>query len=234
MPTTDTARNVPRPSLPVNSWAILGLLSFGTELSGYQLRQWAENILGYFHSVPAMSQIYTELQRLERHGYVHHRSVPVADAPVGTRSARAKRGYEITPEGREALAAWIRDVPVEYPTARNGAMLRVWLGAYADPERLREIVSEHRDRSEEMRASAEASNRIAEHDYARHRFATLVTSWAERRYAAERDLAKEVLSELDELLYALGGTDNGPPDGSEDDDGAAAPASSRAEQRTNS
>lgn len=231
MPTTDTARNVPRPSLPVNSWAILGLLSFGTELSGYQLRQWAENILGYFHSVPAMSQIYTELQRLERHGYVRHRSVPVADAPAGTRNARAKRGYEITPEGREALAAWIRDVPVEYPTARNGAMLRVWLGAYADPERLREIVSEHRDRSEEMRASAQASNRIAEHDYARHRFATLVTSWAERRYAAERDLAEELLSELDELLYAPGGTDNGSPDGS---GGAPAPGPSRPEQRTNS
>ncbi|WP_017536866.1 MULTISPECIES: PadR family transcriptional regulator [Nocardiopsis] len=223
MPTTDTARNVPRPSLPVNAWAILGLLSFGTELSGYQLRQWAENILGYFHSVPAMSQIYTELQRLERHGYVHHRSVPVADATTGGRNARAKRGYEITPEGREALAAWIRDTPVEYPTARNGAMLRVWLGAYAEPDRLREIVSEHRDRSEEMRAAAELSNRIAEHDYTRHRYATLVTSWAERRYAAERDIAEEVLSELDAVLAPRGGQG---ADGREGSVGA--------EQRTNS
>ncbi|MFC7744609.1 PadR family transcriptional regulator [Nocardiopsis composta] len=88
MPTRDAPG--PRASLPVNAWAILGLLSSGTELTGYQLRQWAENVLGFFHSVPAMSQIYTELRRLERHGYVLGSE---EEAPGG----RARRSYRITP-----------------------------------------------------------------------------------------------------------------------------------------
>src|SRR5690606_24114687 len=143
MPTRDAPG--PRASRPVNACAILGLLSSGTELTGYQLRQWAENVLGFFHSVPAMSQIYTELRRLERHGYVLGSE---EEAPGG----RARRSYRITPAGRAALACWIDEEPVEPPTVRNGAMLRLWLGAHASPERLRGILREHRDRSEAMRA----------------------------------------------------------------------------------
>ncbi|CAM3856769.1 PadR family transcriptional regulator [Nocardiopsis rhodophaea] len=181
------------PDLPVNSWAILGLLSFGHGLSGYQLRQWAGNILGYFHSVPAMSQIYTELKRLETHGFVR---------PVGTGGGadhRSRRRYVITPIGRSALSGWIRSSPVEAATCRNGALLRVWLGEHSDPARLREIVREHRDRSEEMRASASRSREEAESPYVRHRYADIVMRWAERRYAAERDIADQMLTELDDL-----------------------------------
>ncbi|WP_017594041.1 PadR family transcriptional regulator [Nocardiopsis potens] len=190
MPTRDAPG--PRANLPVNAWAILGLLSFGTELTGYQLRQWAENVLGFFHSVPAMSQIYTELRRLEQHGYARGAE---EEAPGG----RARRAYRITPEGRAALAAWIDEEPVEQPTARNGAMLRLWLGAHASPERLRGILREHRDRSEAMRADAAFSHRVTGQEYPGHPYASLVTSWAERRYAAERDIAEQVLAELERL-----------------------------------
>ncbi|MBB6170680.1 DNA-binding PadR family transcriptional regulator [Nocardiopsis mwathae] len=194
MSTDSGSSRFDHPDLPVNAWAILGLLSFGHGLSGYQLRQWAGDILGYFHSVPAMSQIYTELKRLEAHGLVR----PV-DNDVGDH--RSRRRYVVTPAGRAALSGWIRSSRVETATCRNGAMLRVWLGGHGDPARLREIVREHRDRCEELRTSAARTRTDTETDraYARHRYGDLVIRWAERRYAAERDIAEQMLTELDDL-----------------------------------
>jgi hypothetical protein len=37
--------------------AVLGLLSFGTELSGYDLKKWADHSLSLFFWSPASSQI---------------------------------------------------------------------------------------------------------------------------------------------------------------------------------
>ncbi|GAA2882703.1 hypothetical protein [Streptomyces mexicanus] len=36
-----------RPALPASSWAVLGLLSFGEELSGYDLKKWADRSLRF-------------------------------------------------------------------------------------------------------------------------------------------------------------------------------------------
>ena len=58
--------------------AVLGLLSFGTELSGYDLKKWADHSLSLFFWSPASSQIYAELRRLEAPGYVTSRQVPEA------------------------------------------------------------------------------------------------------------------------------------------------------------
>jgi len=54
--------------LPTTAWAVLGLLSFGRELSGYELRKWADASIRFFYGSPAMSQIYRELRRLEAVG----------------------------------------------------------------------------------------------------------------------------------------------------------------------
>ena len=55
------------PELPSTSYAVLGLLSGGRELSGYDLRKWAANSLQFFYWSPSLSHIYTELRRLDRH-----------------------------------------------------------------------------------------------------------------------------------------------------------------------
>ena len=59
--------------LPLTAWAVLGMLSFGRELSGYDLKKWADSSLRFFYWSPASSQIYAELRRLERVGYVESR-----------------------------------------------------------------------------------------------------------------------------------------------------------------
>jgi hypothetical protein len=72
-------------------YAVLGLLSFGRELTGYELKQWADDSLGFFYTAPAMSQIYSELERLRGAGLVQDRAVPdFLDIP--TMPASPRRG----------------------------------------------------------------------------------------------------------------------------------------------
>jgi DNA-binding PadR family transcriptional regulator len=67
--------------LPGTAYAVLGLLSFGPELSGYELRQLALNSLRFFYWTPAQSQIYRELRRLAGLGYVTGREVSQDSRP---------------------------------------------------------------------------------------------------------------------------------------------------------
>ena len=86
------------PVLPVTAYALLGLLTFGDELTGYELKQRADNTLRFYWVAPAMSQIYTELARLGRAtGLV----ATVGDgggttrtgSPTSGRDAAARRGW---------------------------------------------------------------------------------------------------------------------------------------------
>ena len=56
--------------LPATSFALLGLLTFGDELTGYELKQRADMTLRFYWTAPAMSQVYTELSRLLTLGLV--------------------------------------------------------------------------------------------------------------------------------------------------------------------
>ena len=82
-------------NLPVTAYALLGLLTFGDELTGYELKQRADVTLRFYWVSPAMSQIYSELARLTGLGLVGRR--------VGRRRRHA-RAYRITDEGRADAA----------------------------------------------------------------------------------------------------------------------------------
>src|SRR5919107_4338565 len=87
------------PDLPVTAYALLGLLTFGDELTGYELKQRADITLRFYWVAPAMSQIYTELGRLTDHGYVE----PLTSEGEGRRTT----AYRITAAGAHALHEWI-------------------------------------------------------------------------------------------------------------------------------
>src|SRR5690349_24869238 len=93
----------PPVSLPVTSYALLGLLTFGDELTGYELKQRADNTLRFYWVAPAMSQIYSELTRLAAHGLVA--------SATSQGLARRTTTYRITPAGEAALRAWSSEVP---------------------------------------------------------------------------------------------------------------------------
>lgn len=167
------------------------MLSSERELSGYDIKKWADWSLKLFYWSPSFSQIYGELKRLERHGYVTSRTVMQDDV-------RGKRVYAITDTGREAVRFWARTAPVEVPVLKHGVLLRVWLGHLMGPERLREIVAEHRDNSERRRVEA-SQDATAARDETAWAYPEIALKWAERYHAAERDLAEQMLRDIDEL-----------------------------------
>ncbi|WP_432215394.1 PadR family transcriptional regulator [Streptomyces lydicus] len=185
------AGEVARPALPATGWAVLGLLSFGEELSGYDLKKRADRSLGLFYWSPSFSQVYGELKRLEKTGCVSSRTVA---QETGNRD---KRVYVITDTGLAAVRHWAREAPVEPPVLKHGVMLRLWLGHLLEGERMREVLGSHREYAERMRRRAEADAERARAEGTRVHPA-LVLKWSERFYAAERDLADAMLADLDE------------------------------------
>lgn len=178
-----------RPALPATGWAVLGLLSFGDELSGYDLKKWSDGSLRFFYWSPSFSQIYGELKRLEKAGYVSARRV------AQETGSRDKRVYVITDEGMAAVRHWAREAPVEPPVLKHGVMLRLWLGHLLEADRMREVLGRHREYAESMRQRAEVDGARAEEAWA---YPSLVLKWSQRYYAAERDLADAMLADLDE------------------------------------
>ncbi|WP_438270705.1 PadR family transcriptional regulator [Streptomyces platensis] len=180
-----------RPALPATSWAVLGLLSFGEELSGYDLKKWSDWSLRLFYWSPSFSQIYGELKRLEKVGYVTSRMVA---QETGNRD---KRVYVITDAGMTAVRHWAREAPVEPPVLKHGVMLRMWLGHLLETDRMRDVLGQHRQYAESMRQRAEVDAEDTRDEEA-WAYPALVQKWSERYYAAERDLADAMLADLDE------------------------------------
>ncbi|WP_405565216.1 helix-turn-helix transcriptional regulator [Streptomyces sp. NBC_01180] len=171
---------------------MLGLLSFGEELSGYDLKKWSDWSLRFFYWSPSFSQIYGELKRLEKVGYVTSRMV------AQETGNREKRIYAITPEGMDAVQTWAREAPVEPPVLKHGVMLRIWLGHLLETQQMRDVLGTHREYAEKMRQRAEVDIAGAKSEEA-WLYPTLTLKWAERYYASERDLADSMLADLEEL-----------------------------------
>lgn len=192
MPERYSAMMTSGASLPTTSWAVLGMLSHAEELSGYDLKKWADWSLQFFYWSPSFSQIYAELKRLEKHDYVTSRTVVSEDG------IRGKRMYAITGTGREALAQWVNHSPVEAPVLKHSVLLRAWLGNLAEPDRLRDILTEHIGYAEAMRrrAAADVEGSDRNPDWA---YPSAVLRWCVRHYEAEREFARDLLADLDKL-----------------------------------
>ena len=185
------AADIALPKIPATAWAVLGILSFGRELTGYDIKNWSDAILHFFYWSPATSQIYTELRRLEDLGLVSSRT-------VARDEVRDKTIYAITPIGTEALRSWQATVDAEAPILKHGVLLRIWLGHLAEPDRLREQIAEHRARLHaELTAAKESQEQAdAQPDWA---YPALVASWAVRRIESEMELTDSMLIDLDRL-----------------------------------
>ncbi|MEV7614365.1 PadR family transcriptional regulator [Streptomyces sp. NPDC089799] len=204
--------------LPATSWAVLGLLSFGEELSGYDLKKWSDRSLRFFYWSPSFSQIYGELKRLEKAGYATSRMVA---QETGTRD---KRVYRITDAGLAAVRDWARETRVDAPVLKHGPMLRLWLGHLLEPEQIHEVLRQHGEFAESMRLRAaddaqhveqmadataddpdEGGGGVPGEGGAAGAYPALTLRWAERYYASERDLALAMLSDIERLGTEPGG-----------------------------
>lgn len=174
--------------MPATAWTVLGLLSFGRDLSGYDLKKWADNSLRFFYWSPAASQIYAELRRLEKVGY--------ATSTVARQDdLRNKRVYSITDEGRAALRRWLHE-PAEPVVLKHPTMLRAWLGHLEGRDALTKVLDAHRaDLTEQLDAARHASEHAAD-DPAWGAYPAAVTRWAVRRLESELDLLDELERDL--------------------------------------
>lgn len=179
------------PTLTANGWTVLGIVSFSSEISGYQLKKWADFGPGFFYSSPSFSQIYSELKKLESLGLVVSRDVQRDDT-----NARNRRLYRLTDAGQRALTNWARNAPVDLPVLKHPMLMRVMLGHFNDKESLKEMLLDHIERSDlESRQAAHYAQFAAGDPYFAYVWVTL--RWAERYYAAERTLAVELLKDID-------------------------------------
>jgi DNA-binding PadR family transcriptional regulator len=184
-----------KPNLAATSWALLGMLSYQHELSGYDIRKWIDWSMRFFYGSPAYSQIYSELKKLEQLGLVSSR----VESSGGIRNRRL---YKITQAGLDAVTRWAAEAPVDPPTLKHGPLLRVTFGHLTNPGRLKEILQEHVAYADEMQRKAAKDARWAgvEPSWA---YAQVALQWAERYYANERELALQMIKELDEAEAAF-------------------------------
>lgn len=178
-----------RRDLPVTSYAVLGLLSFGDSLTGYELKQRADKTLRFYWVAPAMSQIYTELDRLHSLGLLRH---------DGTGRGTS---YSLTETGTAALTRWLRETPAGFPVLKHPVALRLLLGALVDPETVTAMLRAHLDALDEERAALEkvhVSLQGADAVGQPFRYPALVADWGLSYFAHERRIIEDLLLRISE------------------------------------
>jgi DNA-binding PadR family transcriptional regulator len=120
--------------------AVLGLLAWAGESSGYELHTRAARSVGFIWA-PARSQLYAVLKRLDGDGLVRGRRVKQSDRPD-------KRLFSLTEAGRSTLAAWLGRVEPIEPEDRDGVLLKVFFAAHGDIEAGRAQLLDWRERVE--------------------------------------------------------------------------------------
>jgi DNA-binding PadR family transcriptional regulator len=180
-------------ALPVTSYALLGLLTFGDELTGYELKQRADNTLRFYWVAPAMSQIYSELGRLAAHGLV--------ESATTQGLARRTTRYRITPAGETALRAWMAEEPVGFPVLKHPVLLRLLVGHAGDPARIRAMLEEYvgqlADALRDLHAVRE-SLRGADAPGEAFYYPSVVADWGLDYFAAETRHSRTALDRLSE------------------------------------
>lgn len=168
----------------MTAYALLGLLSFGDSLTGYELKQRADRTLRFYWVSPAMSQVYSELERLHELGLVRR------DGDGRTSS------YAISSRGTTALERWMRESPVGFPVLKHPVALRLLLGALVDPDAVVAMLRQHLAALEEERVAltaVRASLEGADRDGQVFRYPALVADWGVSYFEHERTVIEELL-----------------------------------------
>jgi DNA-binding PadR family transcriptional regulator len=174
-------------NLSNTSYAVLGLLSFGKEHSGYELRKSAEN-LRFFYWSPAQSQIYSELRRLARQGLV-------ASSEVIQQGKPDKRLYSITQKGKDEFRHWLQDSTLEPTVVKHSLALRLFFGHMAEPKQLELLLESFiKDTQKHLAELSIVQEPSAKGDTLS--YPALIAEWGYSYYRNELEVAQKMLERL--------------------------------------
>lgn len=179
---------LPPRDLPATSWAVLGVLSFDEELSGYEIKRWADQSLSFFYWAPSQSQIYGELRRLERLGLA-------ASRVEQTHAAKSRRLYAITDAGRARMREWADSNEAEAVVLKHPLLLRVWAAHNGSPERLGQMLLDYRasvaSRAVQATTHAENASKVPA-----WKFSAIALEWSAKYYEDEAKRVEWLLERL--------------------------------------
>jgi DNA-binding PadR family transcriptional regulator len=186
------------PELTPTGYALLGLLVFAgrtdTAVTAYELKQRADRTLRYYWVAPAMSQVYSEVNRLVAAGLVAAQPDPAG--PPGRRTTR----YAITDAGDRVLRGWLTGTPAEFPVLKHPVALRLLMGHLSDPATVGAMLDDYvaalADRRRDLAGVRELLG-----DREEVRYPAMVADWGLAYYDAEArivaELAARVAADLD-------------------------------------
>ena len=123
---------------------LLGLLSYA-DSTGYDLSKLFADSLNFFWNAPG-SQIYRELDRMEKTGWVSSRAIVQEGRPN-------KRLYSITTAGREELDRWLGDFRYKPENTHSAVIMRIFFGADINPDKTIGLLEEFRRKcAEELKS----------------------------------------------------------------------------------
>ena len=157
-------------------------------MTGYELKQRADRTLRFYWVSPAMSQIYTELERLDRHGYVA--ATEVSDGK------RTTRRFAITSQGKAALNEWLRTSATEFPVLKHPIALRMMLGTLMGPDAVTTMLDDYLDQLAERRRDLQAVRDMLA-DRTEVRYPARVADWGLAYYDAEAEIVQRLRKDLD-------------------------------------
>jgi PadR family transcriptional regulator, regulatory protein AphA len=154
--------------------------------TGYEIKQLVDVSARFFWSA-SYGQIYPELKRLEQEGLIRGE-----DAAT---DGRARRAYELTAAGEEALDRWLRSPdPLLFET-RDEGLLKLFLSDGMDAADKAALIRAMRARHEEVVASLESIEPTAA-EKGGGRYAVLRYGMALHRFCAEQlaEMEAEVMT----------------------------------------
>jgi len=122
--------------------ALLGLLN-DKPMAGYDLKKIFDDTIGFFWAAQ-MSQIYRELNKLEKKGLVKSTIEPQEKRPD-------RKVYQLTKEGREAFLSWLNKFPNRLSQAsRSRFLMRIFFSSRIKLDELAFQIERYKKEKEEQ------------------------------------------------------------------------------------
>ncbi|CAA9378446.1 MAG: hypothetical protein AVDCRST_MAG75-741 [uncultured Propionibacteriaceae bacterium] len=177
--------------LSTTSYALLGLLVFdgspSAGLTGYEVKQRADKTLRFYWVSPAMSQVYTELERLARTGLVSY-----TEEVAGQRRARR---FTITACGQQRLQEWLAEPVESFPILKHPVALRLLMAGLVGPDRARTLLQDYLEQLAVRRQDLlEVRRSLGER--AAVKYPAMVADWGLDYYDSEARIVQQLLDRL--------------------------------------